>query len=168
MAISQPTRSKCWPRPRAKSRPPIPIGARWQQEWRGSGVVCYTMQVAVDTVNHLIVRHEVTNIGSNRSQLANVAREANAVLQVDKLEAIADRGYFNGEEMPACEQADICVTLPKPLTSGAKLEGRFGKPDFRLFALRGRRSLPSRAAAEVLLHRRLNGGKRGRGTGTDH
>ena len=73
---------------------------------------------------------EVTNIGSDRSQLANVAREAKAVLQVDKLEAIADRGYFNGEEILACEQADICVTLPKPMTSGAKLEGRFGKHGF--------------------------------------
>src|ERR1700675_2087280 len=97
---------------------------------RGSGVVGYNVQVAVDTVNHLIVTHEVTNIGSGRSQLANVAREAKAVLQVDKLEAVADRGYFNGEEILACEQAGICVTLPKPMTSGAKLEGRFGKQDF--------------------------------------
>ena len=68
--------------------------------------------------------------GSDRSQLANVAREAKAVLQVDKLEAVADRGYFNGEEIVACEQAGICVTLPKPMTSGAKSEGRFGKQDF--------------------------------------
>jgi hypothetical protein len=97
---------------------------------RGSGVVGYNVQVAVDTVNHLIVTHEVTNTGSDRSQLANVAREAKAVLQVDKLEAVADRGYFNGEEILACEQAGICVTLPKPMTSGAKSEGRFGKQDF--------------------------------------
>src|ERR1035441_3123009 len=68
---------------------------------RGSGVVGYNVQVAVDTVNHLIVTHEVTNTGSDRSQLANVAREAKAVLQVDKLEAVADRGYFNGEEILA-------------------------------------------------------------------
>src|SRR3989449_4220723 len=97
---------------------------------RGSGVVGYNVQVAVDTVNHLIVTHEVTNTGSDRSQLANVARDAKAVLQVDKLEAVADRGYFNGEEILACEQAGICVTLPKPMTSGAKSEGRFGKQDF--------------------------------------
>ena len=97
---------------------------------RGSGVVGYNVQVAVDTVNHLIVTHEVTNTGSDRSQLANVAREAKAVLQVDKLEAVADRGYFNGVEILACEQAGICVTLPKPMTSGAKSEGRFGKQDF--------------------------------------
>jgi hypothetical protein len=97
---------------------------------RGSGVVGYNVQVAVDTVNHLIVTHEVTNTGSDRSQLANVAREAKAVLQVDKLEAVADRGYFNGEEILACKQAGIYVTLPKPMTSGAKSEGRFGKQDF--------------------------------------
>ena len=97
---------------------------------RGSGVVGYNVQVAVDTMNHLIVTHEVTNTGSDRAQLANVAREAKAVLQVDKLEAVADRGYFSGEEILACEQTGICVTLPKPMTSGAKSEGRFGKQDF--------------------------------------
>ena len=97
---------------------------------RGSGVVGYNVQVAVDTENHLIVTHEVTNSGSDRSQLANVGKQAKAVLGVDKLEAVADRGYFNSEEIFACETADIIVTLPKPMTSGAKSDGRFGKQDF--------------------------------------
>jgi len=97
---------------------------------RGSGVVGYNVQVAVDTEHHLIVTHEVTNTGSDRSQLANVAKQAKAVLQVEKLEAVADRGYFNGEEILACDRAGITVTLPKPMTSGAKSEGRFGKQDF--------------------------------------
>ena len=56
--------------------------------------------------------------------------QAKAVLGADKLDAVADRGYFNGEEILACEQAGITVTLPKPMTSGAKSEGRFGKQDF--------------------------------------
>jgi transposase len=97
---------------------------------RGSGVVGYNVQVAVDTENHLIVAHEVTNVGSDRAQLANTAQAAKAALHVDKLEAVADRGYFNGEEILTCEQAGITVTLPKPMTSGAKSEGRFGKQDF--------------------------------------
>jgi transposase len=97
---------------------------------RGSGVVGYNVQVAVDTEHHLIVAHEVTNTGSDRSQLAHVAEAAKAVLQVEKLEAVADRGYFNGEEILACDRAGITVTLPKPMTSGAKAEGRFGKQDF--------------------------------------
>jgi transposase len=97
---------------------------------RGSGVVGYNVQVAVDTEHHLIVTHEVTNTGSDRSQLANVAKQAKAVLQVEKLEAVADRGYYHGEEILACEEADITVTLPKPMTSGAKAKGRFGKQDF--------------------------------------
>jgi transposase len=59
-----------------------------------------------------------------------MAKQAKAVLQVDVLEAVADRGYFNGEEILACEEAGIAVTLPKPMTSGAKAEGRFGKQDF--------------------------------------
>ena len=97
---------------------------------RGSGVVGYNVQVAVDIENHLIVTHEVTNVGSDRSQLANVASGAKAVLQTDKLDAVADRGYFNSVEILACDRAGIAVTLPKPMTSGAKLEGRFGKQDF--------------------------------------
>src|SRR5437764_2824355 len=97
---------------------------------RGSGVVGYNVQVAVDTEHHLIVTHEVTNTGSDRSQLANIALHAKDVLGADRLDVMADRGYFNSPEILACEQADITVTLPKPMTSGAKSEGRIGKQDF--------------------------------------
>lgn len=97
---------------------------------RGSGMVGYNVQTAVDTENHLIVAHEVTNVGHDRSQLANMAAQAKAVLQTDNLEAVADRGYFDGEEILACEEAGVTVTLPKPMTSGAKAKGRFGKQDF--------------------------------------
>ena len=97
---------------------------------RGSGVVGYNVQTAVDTENHIIVAHEVTNVGSDRSQLANTAQAAKSALQTEKLDAVADRGYFNGKEILACEQVGITVTLPKPMTSGAKSEGRFGKQDF--------------------------------------
>jgi len=97
---------------------------------RGSGVVGYNVQIAVDTQHHLIVTHEVTNTGSDRSQLANMASQAKEVLEADHLDVVADRGYFNSTEILACEQADITVTLPKPMTSGAKADGRFGKQDF--------------------------------------
>src|SRR6202795_3173825 len=101
---------------------------------RGSGVVGYNVQVAVEAEHHLIVTHEVTNEGSDRSQLSAVAKEAKATLGVEKLDAVADRGYFNGEEILACEEAGITVTLPKPMTSNSKAEGRFGKQDFRYVA----------------------------------
>jgi len=97
---------------------------------RGSGVVGYNVQIAVDTEHHLIITHEVTNVGSDRAQLARVAKETKATLQADTLVAVADRGYFSGEEILACDQAGITVTLPKPMTSGAKSDGRFGKQDF--------------------------------------
>jgi transposase/macrodomain Ter protein organizer (MatP/YcbG family) len=97
---------------------------------RGSGVVGYNVQVAVDTKHHLIVTHEVTNDGSDRAQLANVAAQAKTVLGVEKLEAVADRGYYNSDEMLKCEEAGITVTLPKPVTSGIEAKGRFGKQDF--------------------------------------
>jgi transposase len=97
---------------------------------RGSGIVGYNVQIAVDTEHHLIVTHEVTNTGSDRSQLANIALQAKDVLGAEHLNAVTDRGYFNSPEILACEQANITVTLPKPMTSGAKSDGRFGKQDF--------------------------------------
>src|SRR5262245_40714831 len=51
---------------------------------RGSGVVDYNVQVAVDTEHHLIVTHEVTNAGNDTSHLAMVAKEAKAVLRTDE------------------------------------------------------------------------------------
>jgi len=101
---------------------------------RGSGIVGYNVQAAVDTEHHLIVTHEVTNVGNDRAQLSPMAKQAKAVLEVDELDVVADRGYFDSEEILACDRADITVTLPKPLTSGAKAQGRFGKQDFRYVA----------------------------------
>ena len=97
---------------------------------RGSGVVGYNVQTVVETENHLIITHDVTNTGSDRGQLARMGKAAQAVLRVDKLEAVADRGYFNSPEILECQEAGIIVTIPKPMTSGAKSEGRFGKQDF--------------------------------------
>ncbi len=97
---------------------------------RGSGVVGYNVQTAVDIKHHLIVAHEVTNVGTDRSQLARMAIETKTTLETDTLEVVADRGYFSSMEILACEEAGITVTLPKPMTSGAKSDGRFGKQDF--------------------------------------
>ena len=97
---------------------------------RGSGMVGYNVQAAVDTKHHLIVAHEVTNVGSDRSQLSAMAKKTKAALETDTLDAVTDRGYYNGEEILACDEAGITVTLPKPLTSGMKAKGRFGKQDF--------------------------------------
>jgi len=97
---------------------------------RGSGVVGYNVQTAVDAKHHLIVAHEVTNIGNDRSQLHNMARPAKEALEVEALEVVADRGYFKGEEILACEQDNITTYLPKPLTSGNVKKGLFSKRDF--------------------------------------
>jgi transposase len=97
---------------------------------KGSGMVGYNVQAAVDTKNHLIVTHEVTNVGSDRSQLTKMASMARDEMGHDRLQAIADRGYFNSPEVKACTEIGITPLVPKPMTSNAKAEGRFGKPDF--------------------------------------
>ncbi|KFB66215.1 IS1182 family transposase [Candidatus Accumulibacter vicinus] len=94
------------------------------------GLVGYNVQTAVETEHHLIVAHEVTNVGSDRRQLAKMAKQAQEIMPDQELQAIADRGYFNGEEVLACDQAGITTYVSKPMTSEAKAEGRFDKSDF--------------------------------------
>ena len=101
---------------------------------KDTGIVGYNVQAAVDTRNHLIVAHEVTNVGTDRHQLSNMAEQARAEMGVERLDAVADRGYYASEEIRACEEAGITVTLPKPMTSNSKAAGRFGKQDFRYVA----------------------------------
>jgi transposase len=97
---------------------------------KGSGLVGYNVQTAVDAKHHLIVTHEVTNIGNDRAQLSKMAQAAREAMGHKKLQAFADRGYFNGQEIKACEDAGIVTFVPKPMTSNAKAEGRFSKADF--------------------------------------
>ncbi len=97
---------------------------------RGSGMVGYNVQSAVDTKHHLIVAHAVTNVGSDRAQLSAIAKQTKAALGGDALDVVADRGYFSGEQILACAEAAITVTLPKPQTSANRAKGRFVKGDF--------------------------------------
>jgi len=98
---------------------------------RGSGVVGYNVQAAVDTEHHLIIAHDVVMTGSDRGQLAAMSKLAKKTLGVDKLEVVADRGYFNSPEILECHEADISVTLPKPQTTNNRSKGLFVKADFR-------------------------------------
>jgi len=97
---------------------------------KGTGVVGYNVQTAVDAKHHLIVAHEVTNVGSDRAQLTKMALAAREAMGKRKLQAFADRGYFNAPEIKACDDAGIKAFVPKPMTSNAKAEGRFSKADF--------------------------------------
>jgi transposase len=98
---------------------------------KGTGMVGYNVQAAVDTTHHLVVAHEVTNIGHDRTQLANMGQQAREATGSEGLTVLADRGYFSGEEVRACEEFGITPLCPKPLTSTAKADGRWGKQDFR-------------------------------------
>src|SRR6266550_2951921 len=97
---------------------------------RGTGIVGYNVQTAVDTKHHLIVAHEVTNVGHDRTQLFSMAKQARSATGKENLTVVADRGYFKGEEILDCEQAGITTLVPKPLTSNSKADGRFDKRDF--------------------------------------
>jgi transposase len=97
---------------------------------RGTTVVGYNVQAAVDTTHHLIVAHEVTNIGNDRGQLAQMGRQAQKAIGRTALTVLADRGYYSGRQVLECTDDGMVPYVPKPLTSGAKAEDRFGKQDF--------------------------------------
>ncbi len=97
---------------------------------KGTGLVGYNVQTAVDAKHHLIVAHEVTNVGHDRAQLSKMALAARQAMGKKQLKAYADRGYFMGPEIKACHDAGIQAFVPKPMTSNAKAMGRFDKSDF--------------------------------------
>jgi hypothetical protein len=97
---------------------------------KGTGMVGYNVQIAVDAEHHLIVAHEVTNVGHDRNQLASMAERAREATGIEDLDVVADRGYFRSAEILECEQAGITAYVPKPMTSVSKADGRFGKQDF--------------------------------------
>ena len=101
---------------------------------RGTGMVGYNVQTAVDATHHLIVTHEVTNEGHDRHQLHHMAQQAKEAIGSETLAVVADRGYFKGEELLACEQSKIKTYLPKPQTSGSTKKGLFSKRDFMYHA----------------------------------
>jgi transposase len=97
---------------------------------RGTGIVGYNVQAAVDTEHHMIVAHEVTNVGHDRSQLAAMSKLAPDALGGEQLTVLADRGYFDGEEILKCGEERITTLVPKPITSNSRADGRFDKRDF--------------------------------------
>src|SRR5262249_31626756 len=104
---------------------------------KDTGIVGYNVQTAVDTKNHLIVAHEVTNIGTDRHQLSNMAEQARTEMGVETLDAVADRGYYTGEEIRACEEAGIRAA--EAADFWCQGGGPFRQAGFRL--CRGRRCL---------------------------
>jgi len=97
---------------------------------KGSGMVGYNVQTAVESKHHLIVAHEVTNVGHDRAQLSPMAERARAAMATEELSVVADRGYFSGTQIVDCEDDGIRTFVPKPLTSSGRKTGRFTKQDF--------------------------------------
>jgi transposase len=97
---------------------------------KGTGIVGYNVQMAVEAEHHLIVAHEVTNVGNDRTQLLAMGQHARAVMACEEITALADRGYFNGEEVLACEGTGVLPCVPKTLTSGNTKRGLFTGQDF--------------------------------------
>jgi transposase len=110
---------------------------------RGTGIVGYNVQAAVDTEHHMIVAHEVTNVGHDRAQLTAMSKLAREAIGEEKLTVLADRGYFDGEEILQCAEEGITTLVPKPITSNSRADGRFDKRDFIYIAKRDEYRCPA-------------------------
>jgi transposase len=116
---------------------------------RGSGMVGYNVQAAVEAKHHLVVAHDVVMTGSDRAQLSPMASAAREATGAGSVEVVADRGYYSGQEVLACERAGIATHVPKTITSNAVADGRFGKDDFVYHASSDSYRCP---AGETLTH----------------
>jgi transposase len=97
---------------------------------RGNGIVGYNVQTAVDAEHHLIIAHEVTNQGSDRTQLSPMAAQACEAVDMEDLTVVADAGYFKCEELLSCHEAGITANVSRPQTSGNQAKVFFGRKHF--------------------------------------
>ncbi len=97
---------------------------------RGTGIVGYNVQTAVDQKTHMIVAHEVVNEGIDREQLTPMTEKAQEATGIKDLTVVADRGYYKGEQILECTQTGANPLVPNSATSNALAAGRFGKRDF--------------------------------------
>src|SRR5436190_20036512 len=104
--------------------------ARWRPAARAPVSSATMFQMAVDAEHHLIVAHEVTNIGSDRAQLTSMGQKALDATGCEQLTVLADRGYYNGDEVLACEGTGIVPCIPKTQTSANAKRGFFTVADF--------------------------------------
>jgi transposase len=97
---------------------------------KGTDVVGYNVQLAVDAEHHLILAHEVTNIGNDRAQLVSMGERAREASGHASITVLADRGYYSGDQIVACDGTGVEPVVPKTETSGGALRGRFTIQDF--------------------------------------
>ena len=97
---------------------------------RGTGIVGYNVQIAVDPEHHLVVAHEVVNEGHDRTQLVPMGGRAKQAIGAEEVTVLADRGYYSGDEVLACEGTGVLPAMPRADTSGRAKKGLFVRADF--------------------------------------
>jgi hypothetical protein len=92
--------------------------------------VGYNVQVAVDAEHKLIVEQQVTNQVVDMGLLTETAEPAKAILGVETIAVVADKGYFKIEDIEACEKAGMVPYVPRPQRGPSVKAGLFRKDEF--------------------------------------
>jgi transposase len=122
---------------------------------KGTATVGYNVQIAVDAEHHLIVAHEVINQGYDRHQLAPMALKAQQATGCEQITALADRGYFSGDQVLLCDGTGVAPVVPKTLTSSGAKRGFFTRQDFIYNAEHDHYTCPA-GAKLTKVHRRAD------------
>ena len=110
---------------------------------RGTGIVGFNVQIAVDAKHHLILAHEVTNEGHDRTQRVLMGVSAQQATRCTEITILADRGYFSGDQVLACAGTGVLPCVPKTLTSSSAKRGLFTRRDFLYDAANDRYTCPA-------------------------
>jgi len=92
--------------------------------------VCYSVQTVVDSKHHLIVDFDIAARSDDKGNLLNMGQKAKEMLEVQTLTNLSDKGYYDGEDIAACEASGVSCLVAKPKPGGAKKEEGFTRTDF--------------------------------------
>jgi transposase len=106
--------------------------SRLMKTAHGGSQVSYNVQMAVDSKHKMIVVAEATNKGNDQGQLAEISKQAKEEMGVEKLEVVADGGYYDSREVKECADNGITVYMERPKEKKTKEEKKqFGRGEFK-------------------------------------
>jgi transposase len=79
--------------------------------------VSYNVQTTVDAKHKLVVDFKVTQKPNDLGELDNMALRAKKVLNIDELEALADKGYYKVEDLKKCVEHGVTPYVSKQIQS---------------------------------------------------
>ena len=105
--------------------------SRLMDNKKGGLDVAYNIQATVDEQNALVIDQYVTNAPTDQGELSNATERAQKILSNNDLTVLADKGYYNGQDLEKC--FDIGATPIVSRQSTPKRKGMYSLDDFKYY-----------------------------------